>query len=670
MRDVTITSSVLILAILLIRQLTKGKINPLLQYMLWLLVVLRLAFPFPLWNSSVSIMNLFPQTSRLEDSLGAQTEMNQSMGQSQLEVLQGQAGQLQGQADMIQGQMSQSNVAQNEKELSQNQKKLSLSRREVSFVQFIKPCLPVVWIAGVLVIGGYMLFYQIKWKKYLRKNRKRLKDINKYHDTLWVYTVEGLPSPCLSGRSIYLTEEMAEDERQLAHILAHEYCHYRHLDSLWVIVRCVLAAVYWFHPLVWVAAYVSKKDSEFACDEAAIRLLGEEERFAYGRTLVRLITDGSYDKSRMGIVSTMSGGEKGIRERVSMVARKPKYLFVLAGMVVLLVIVLISVTFPGAKQAADAATQADSDIEEENQTADVLAEQDVDLQEEIEKQEDDLAFMEKMLSFEDNFTSAKKLSDYIQAYYENGEEALEEGFYLLETTKGTDDMMISVYGLYTEEYGFRGIKLLIGDDVNNYDLPWIVSGLHGREENISLYGLHESSGDGTLRTFALKMPLVNNSDSEVWGLYIGDRYDTGTVELSEFIQDEYMTQIKERLSFKIAESESKVYVYDSDTMIGAIDIPKSVSAVRKIEDVVLDGSTIGWELGYYEEELRLYTAIGLKLEGEEEIWYQGLNLISFPVDCGDFGNRTFTLGQASIETDYINRMVQGISLATEDDQKG
>lgn len=670
MRDVIITSSVLILAILLIRQLTKGKINPLLQYMLWLLVVLRLVFPFPLWNSSVSIMNLFPQTGSFEDSLKIPTEIDQSMGQSQLEVLQGQAGQLQGQADMTQGQMSQSNMTQDKKESSQSQIKPSPGQLEVSFVQFIKPCLPVVWIAGVLVVGRYMLFYQIKWKRYLRKNRKQLKDINKYHDTLWVYTVEGLPSPCLSGRNIYLTEEMAADEKQLAHILAHEYCHYRHLDSLWVLVRCVLAAVYWFHPLVWVAAYVSKQDSEFACDEAAIRLLGEEERFAYGRTLVRLITDGSFDRSRMGIASTMSGGEKGIRERICLIARKPKQLFIVAGAVVLVAISLIVFTFSGAKQAADAATQADSDIEEENQTADVLAEQDVNLQEEIEKQEDDLAFMEKMFSFEDNFTSAKKLSDYIQPYYENGEEALEEGFYLLETTKGTDDMMISVYGLYTEEYGCRGIKLLIGDDVNNYDLPWIVSGMHGREENLSLYGLHESSGDGTLRTFALKMPLVNNSDSEVWGLYIGDRYDTGTVELSEFAQDEYMTQIKERLSFKIAESENKVYVYDSDRMVGAIEIPESVSAMRRIEEIVLDGSTIGWELGYYEEEIRLITAIGLKLKGEEDIWYQGLNLISFPVDCGDFGNRTFILGQASIETGYVNGMVQGISLATEDDQKG
>lgn len=672
MRDVIITSSVLILAILLIRQFTKGKINPLLQYMLWLLVVLRLVFPFPLWNSPVSIMNLFPQTSSVEDSLTTQTEIDQSMEQNRAEAVQGQADQLQGQVEMIQGQTSQSeimqsqtNMMQSEKELSQSQKELSLNGLNVSFGQFIKNCLPVVWIAGILVVGGYMLFYQIKWKKYLCKNRKQLKGINQYRDVLWVYTVEELPSPCLSGRSIYLTEEMAADEKQLAHILAHEYCHYRHLDSLWVIVRCVLAAIYWFHPLVWVAAYLSKQDSEFACDEAAIRLLGEKERFAYGRTLIKLIVNDTCERSRMGIASTMSGGERGIRERISRIATKPKHFFIMAGIVALLVIMLFAITFSGAGKTADIAAEGNSIISGEEVKEEVLSDQDVMLREETDKQKEELtlAFAEKMYSFGDDFTSVKNLSDYVQPYYENGEEALEEGLYLLAAQNGIGGMKICAYGLYTEEYGCRGIKLLIGDDVTDFDMPWLVSGMNGIEENLRLYGLHESSGDGTIRTFALKLPLVNNSNSEVWGLYIGDRYNTGTVGLSEFKQDEYMSQMKEKLSFKIVESENKVYVYDSNTMIGAIEIPKSVSAARKIEEVVLDGSAINWNLGYFEEELKLYTAIGLKLEGEEEIWYRGLNLISFPVECGSFGNRTFTLGQASIETDYINGMVQEINVS-------
>ena len=60
MREMVITSSILILAILLIRHLAKGRIHPLLQYSLWLLVVFKLLIPIPLWSSQLSVLNLFP----------------------------------------------------------------------------------------------------------------------------------------------------------------------------------------------------------------------------------------------------------------------------------------------------------------------------------------------------------------------------------------------------------------------------------------------------------------------------------------------------------------------------------------------------------------------------------------------------------------------------------
>ncbi len=50
-------------------------------------------------------------------------------------------------------------------------------------------------------------------------------------------------------------------------------------------LRSVCLAVYWFDPLVWIAAAVSKADGELACDEAAIQALGEGERIPYGKTL-------------------------------------------------------------------------------------------------------------------------------------------------------------------------------------------------------------------------------------------------------------------------------------------------------------------------------------------------------------------------------------------------
>lgn len=80
-----------------------------------------------------------------------------------------------------------------------------------------------------------------------------------------------------------------ETPERLRHVLAHETAHARHLDPLWSLLRSVCLAVYWFDPLVWIAAAVSKADGELACDEAAIQALGEGERIPYGKTLLSLI---------------------------------------------------------------------------------------------------------------------------------------------------------------------------------------------------------------------------------------------------------------------------------------------------------------------------------------------------------------------------------------------
>ncbi len=72
-----------------------------------------------------------------------------------------------------------------------------------------------------------------------------------------VYSVEGLPTPCLFGRCIYIPAELAEDREALPYILRHEMCHFFHGDTLWGVVRMICVCLYWYHPLVWLSAYLS-----------------------------------------------------------------------------------------------------------------------------------------------------------------------------------------------------------------------------------------------------------------------------------------------------------------------------------------------------------------------------------------------------------------------------
>lgn len=707
MRDIVITSSVLIMAVLLIRFLARGKISPILQYALWLPVALRLMIPIPLWNSSISILNYLPENLMWENSNLGNDTAGISTGNVAADVSDSGAGI---QTDGVTGgsMPTGSNAAAGGTALTDSTPPDGTTADAAAvyvpehtgntgrIAVDSGTILTVIWLAGIVCVGGYMLFYQIKWKKYLRENARTLSGREKYRNKLSVYTVKGLPSPCLCGRRIYLTKEMASDERRLEHILMHEYCHYRHFDSVWVIVRCVLTAVYWFNPLVWAAAYLSKQDSELACDEAALRLLGEEERIAYGKTLLALIAEESYGRNRIGIASTMSGGEKGIRERIFRIAKKRTYFAILTGVVIAVAAVLVAVTFSGKREnevldnieemqdsmerleAAEAEEEAlkalQEELEAQNALIEELAKEKEEVMKELEKQKvakneafytevlyaGSEAVLEKLASYDERIalvgsttgiTDAKNPSDYIQAYYQKGEEAVEEDVYLLERRKGADDSDIKIYGMYTKEFGFRGIKILVGSDANDFDEPWTLSYQHGTEENLALYALAE---DGMPRTFAFKEIAVNTSSLERWNFYLCDRYDTGTIVMSTLDTEEIMKQIQKRISFEIIPDECKIDVYDNGKKVGSIEVAASASSMEKIKEVVCDGSGINFRFGKNEEEIRMWARIGLKKDESDDIWYRRLSLLSFSITCGSFGERNLQLGEVSVDEQYVS----------------
>ena len=69
-------------------------------------------------------------------------------------------------------------------------------------------------------------------------------------------------------------------------ILRHELTHLRHLDPLWSFCRAAAVTVYWWNPFVWLAALISGRDAELACDEAVAVKLAPAQRVAYARAIL------------------------------------------------------------------------------------------------------------------------------------------------------------------------------------------------------------------------------------------------------------------------------------------------------------------------------------------------------------------------------------------------
>lgn len=190
--------------------------------------------------------------------------------------------------------------------------------------------LRILWALGATAVGIWMLVVNVRLKRKLLRERvpmERKSSMSLDWDWLKlpVYLVKDLASPCLISiggkKGIYIPDRLLEEPESLRHALAHETCHDRQWDLLWNRVRCVLLAVYWFQPLIWLGGWLSRQDCELSCDEWALKLLGEEERFAYGRTLLSFVGRAPGAGGMVCSGTWMTAGTRQLRERVNRIAR-------------------------------------------------------------------------------------------------------------------------------------------------------------------------------------------------------------------------------------------------------------------------------------------------------------------------------------------------------------
>lgn len=307
MIELILTSSVLILVITLLRFCLRGHISARLQYALWGFVALRLLLPFSLFETPVSVMNLL-ETGSIVVSNG---------------------------------------VADAATPFTTDFASVTPVEADSNNLDFVSLAL-VIWLCGTTLCSLVFVFSNLRISKKLQKNRLR---IELPGCKLPVYIVYGLPSPCLYGLwkpSIYLTSESMEDSSRLNHILAHEETHYRQKDYLWVLLRAICLCLHWYNPLVWLAAAFSKKDSELACDESTLKRLGDENRIAYGKTLVEMITVPVNPSSFFSCTTTMHGSKDELAERLRRIVKKPKILTTVVITTLLITVTTVVATFGSA----------------------------------------------------------------------------------------------------------------------------------------------------------------------------------------------------------------------------------------------------------------------------------------------------------------------------------
>lgn len=208
---------------------------------------------------------------------------------------------------------------------------------------------------GSVSLGAVFLFCNLEFKREIQKERKLLSVEN---SNLPVYLSSQIKTPCLFGifkPSVYVTYEIIEDKTALKHAVCHEITHYEQGDNIWSCLRCLCLILHWYNPLVWYAAILSKQDAELACDERTVKKLGEDERAAYGRTLVTL----TCQKRCSMLISSATMGESkaGIKERIVFIVKKPSNRILAVLMVVFTLLFAVGCTFTGAEKKEESQSE-------------------------------------------------------------------------------------------------------------------------------------------------------------------------------------------------------------------------------------------------------------------------------------------------------------------------
>lgn len=281
--------NILIATLIILRGLFKNKISRKMQYSLWavipmfLLLISIISIPVnkTVPNKAVQKIYRFPGNSaqvsyepdtQTASPILARSESNQNVSHSNNEVV------------------SSASPVNHVKNTNQ------ITHKKVD----IKRVLVTIYIIGALVVATAVI----------RSNAmliKRIKNSREYYDkssygNLNVYKLSKINSPFLLLNSIYIPNGMDKDMESYKYSECHEYCHFKQGDYFWNFLECIFIIVLWFDPLIWIAYFMVKKDSEYSVDESVISMLGEEQRANYSQTLLNTASKRTYN---IGILAAL-----------------------------------------------------------------------------------------------------------------------------------------------------------------------------------------------------------------------------------------------------------------------------------------------------------------------------------------------------------------------------
>ncbi|HFK1730649.1 TPA: M56 family metallopeptidase [Bacillus pacificus] len=323
--ETSLMASILVGFILCIKILFRNKLTPRWQYMLWIVLMIRLLLP---WSpdSSYSIYSLLSYRSSVSEVIPKNMPSTESIVNIE----------------------SDRTVESNSKMVT----KTSEPAVEVSLEQqtpfSLYKLAMYVWLVGVFLLAVITFITNRRLYSYIKKQPdimdeqvatvfNRCKQSMKMKKVVSLRLAGKIASPTVFSffrPKVLLSKKHMKvlNEQQLQHVFYHELAHIKRNDVAvnWIMYSLIL--LNWFNPILWYAYFCMIEDQELACDAYALTFIDKEEQIAYGHTIITLLEHYSY---QVPSLANLSRNKRTLKRRIVMIKKfqKKSYRLSLLGVI-------------------------------------------------------------------------------------------------------------------------------------------------------------------------------------------------------------------------------------------------------------------------------------------------------------------------------------------------
>lgn len=324
--SITVYTIILFLGILIFKKVFHKYISAKLNYLVWMLLVLRLLVPFTISSGfSFFVIPAQPLPVPLEQSADSADIVNYKAFNEDF-MQKTDDKQQSNEMDTTQG----DNAAA---PLQNYTSKPDTPRTDINWADIAV----FVWLSGIAVSLACMTYLRIRFNRLVKRGRvetpgyvldmlEECKEDLHISANITLSVQNSIISPGLTlslHPKLLLPSGMLRqmDISRIEFGIRHELTHFKRRDHLVRFLIIILRCVYWFNPVVWLAFGRINADMEAACDAQVTADYSREQRKQYVETIIFLSCD---KKIQYALGMGVSNGRRNIERRVEGIFMKKK----------------------------------------------------------------------------------------------------------------------------------------------------------------------------------------------------------------------------------------------------------------------------------------------------------------------------------------------------------